>query len=306
MIEAAVRGKMAVSEDVLTSTVLGMLSYLPAKDGFLPWLRRVRCFPAGSAAMKVPADGEVRVYFWPATLGHGIPDALLIIRDPSGKAICVIVVEAKFGSPKSQGKADNDDDDDQADAEAEAEEAELKRRIKDQLARYWSALADDAFKIQLPRGSAVQKMVLFLTEHPSPPFVAIEESLAASGDPAIRLGWVSWRDVWAALHDALDPKAQDLVRLLGRLGLTALRGFGGLGREDVVTEKGWFFAIRQDRDVVPSTWPRGLGLCPATWVFAKGLAGAGHVARPRFTGFGAAGCGGRVTPPTWQFLEAER
>ena len=43
MIDAILKGKVPLTEDVVTSCVVGMLDKMPREYGLLGWLERARC-----------------------------------------------------------------------------------------------------------------------------------------------------------------------------------------------------------------------------------------------------------------------
>jgi hypothetical protein len=206
------------AEDLLTSTVFGLLRYLPAADGFLPLLHRARVVtltPQGSTAQPEPSwlgSGpvrEVKVDFWPYWPGFGQPDVLLIFLDPSGKAAAVVVVEAKLDSPKS-GRAAEDDE----------ELASEDTPDPDQLVRYWQGVRE---RWGAEAGS--QLGVVYLTKHSVPPLDELEASLRRA--PGMRLAWLSWCDNWAVAEglSALYLPGADLARLLAHKGMKYFNGF---------------------------------------------------------------------------------
>src|SRR5688572_13639064 len=102
MIDADVRGKLGRdgrnahdrAEDLLTSTVFGLLKYLNPADAVLPFVRRARRVSLESGRLVVGRadDGDgpwlqlteaesVETEFWPSFGVEGEPDVLLTFRD---------------------------------------------------------------------------------------------------------------------------------------------------------------------------------------------------------------------------------
>lgn len=233
MIDADIHGKLrpdgsnahARSEDLMTSTVFGLLRHLPACDGIVALLDRVR--PAflegenldvqanassGGRWLDLSAATDCDFRFWPRFGTYGQPDLLLTFMDRSGAAVHRVVVEVKLHSGKS-GEAD---DEGQVVADPEW--------TNDQLARYWHGLATYLKEHQL---DSVPHTVVYLTAHATPPIEDLAASLFAA--PAMRLGWLCWHDVWyvvAPLAQAgVTAAAKDLVRLLEHRGFCEFRGF---------------------------------------------------------------------------------
>src|SRR5688572_5066022 len=145
MIFADMRGKLGDhcaraherGEDVLTSTVFGLIRYLPIEEGLLRVLRRVRPVVKDDENPTLRSDAAwidtrhvrtARVEFWPSFEAFGEPDVLLWLEDESGARLHVVLIEAKYLSPKS-GRAEED------------EVLEDERPHGDQLVKYWQGLA---------------------------------------------------------------------------------------------------------------------------------------------------------------------
>jgi hypothetical protein len=83
-------------ENILTSNVFGIFSYLDPNEALLPFLRTAS--DAGLKPMEVP-ERCVRVLwrFWPRLQRDKIPDVLLVIESP--EVDYVIAIEAKYCRP---------------------------------------------------------------------------------------------------------------------------------------------------------------------------------------------------------------
>jgi hypothetical protein len=224
MIFAELHGKLGAdysraherAEDLLTSTVFGLLRYLPPADGLLAVLRRARPVRVSGQRVEVGEPGvdwfdlervaEVRIDFWPPWGKHGEPDLLLTLRDGNRKPVAVVVIEAKLYSPKS-GRASDDN--------SLADDA----HDPDQLVNYWKGLQS---RDDVPAGKA---SVIYLTRHGAPPIEELVES--ARRAPAMQLAWLSWRNVWEVVEGLAGASlvADDLARLLAHKGLKHFNGF---------------------------------------------------------------------------------
>ncbi len=226
MIFAEVHGKLGRNcsraherlEDLLTSTVFGLLRYLPPEDGLLPLLRRARFVTIEGGAVSVVESrdwlGDRPLLprapeFWPRWGRYGEPDLLLVLQDEHDVAARAILIEAKLYSPKS-GSAGEDD----------SSVANPEVPDPDQLVRYWQGLST--------RYAGVERTIIYLTSHGVPPAAELVESLRR--EPSMRLAWLSWRDIWRIADQAAKNSlaAQDLATLLRHKGLYSFSGFSDL------------------------------------------------------------------------------
>jgi hypothetical protein len=225
VIDAILKGKVSVTEDLLTSCVVGALATMPRQYGLLAWLEKARPYGAMRQPLNFGTEPAPRVdvIYWPQTANHGEPDVFVMVED--GPVTHAIVLEAKYGASKS--------DWDTVDAE------DLRR---DQLVRYWEALrALDLPEVSADRIRGAEKTVVFVTPHGAPPAEELQESVRRRGE--IRLAWLSWRDAW----DVAEPFRTSteapngwLLTLLEYLGLTQFRGFG-LAHDPTVEFSAWHF-----------------------------------------------------------------
>lgn len=200
MIQALLQGNLSrsqVSEDLLTSTVFGLLRYIPDEVGLIPFLAKAKTeddrSPLDCLTHGALREGDVE--FWPS---YGdkerIPDAVVHFRLPSGEKL-VIAIEAKLGSSKSPA-------------------APIPGfRSEDQLAGQWQML-----KRKAPTARCV---VVYLTAHVGIPSADLDNSARSVPELRPNLAWLSWR----ALHDVLTAMGQrgkveeDLLALLDRMDL---------------------------------------------------------------------------------------
>ncbi len=227
MIFAELRGKLGVdysraherAEDLLTSTVFGLLRYLTPADGLLAILQRARPVRVEDGTIEARPDpnwlevglvADVGVEFWPYWPGYGEPDVLLTLRDRAGQPVSLVLIEAKLHSPKS-GRAGVDD-----------ELTEEGAADPDQLVRYWRGLQ------VLPGFPSIPRHLVYLTKHGAAPAGELAESVRRA--PEMRLAWLSWRDIWAVADSAAGTSlpAADLAQLLAYKGLKNFNGFGAV------------------------------------------------------------------------------
>jgi hypothetical protein len=261
MIDADIRGKLRRdsssahdrSEDLLTSTVFGLLRYLPMSEALKPLIEGVRSAEdllsqqlrdmprdCDSPWINLTGAASCDILFWPSFGEWGQPDILLTFRDATKKPIHLVVVEAKLHSPKS-GEASDEDD-----ANAEIIACDMQWH-PDQLVRYWRGLADHADL----RGSN-SSSVVYLTAHSAPPLSDLTASLKV--DPKMRLGWISWRHIWDVVlplagGDETSCAATDLERLLAYRGFRSLNAFKTIppisikSTERFWQQRRWFSAL---------------------------------------------------------------
>lgn len=201
------------AEDLLTSTAFQLLRYLPLGVGLLAVLRRVRdVAPDGRVLTTAPpwlklevateARYTARYTFWPHWGEHGQPDVVVELL-VDGLSLGWFVIEVKLEASKSGAASDEDDED--TDAEVSP----------DQLHKYWQGLKAQFGDKRLG--------IVYLTSHIVPP--AEELTASVSREPGDWLGWLSWRDVWAAVRTSDELAARDLAAILAAKGLKGFDGF---------------------------------------------------------------------------------
>ena len=249
---AEIRGKISDSgtnlsermEDLLTSDVFGYMRYLPPEKTLLPFLRTA-CSLHGNV-FTIP-DGITKIHysFWPWLKLPGCkpcePDAALGL-ETDGRAVHVVLVEAKYYSGLSS-------------------EEDERSEPNDQLARELDnldvvSLADLGWKPEL---DIVSRRLLFVTQDMGIPTSLLAQSLAEYKRKRNKDGdifWASWRFLPFILEQNLEKAnspgniavLEDILRLLLRKGLTMFRGV------EPLTE---YFALRKFYQVSPSrySWP---------------------------------------------------
>jgi len=265
MLQALLHGKLSREqenmEDILTSNVFGLLSYLPPAKGLLPFLAKAETLEGEKPLARLAAPGitehvqmaEEDVRFWPwledETCDPCEPDLLLTIRSPGIPVM--VLIEAKYRSGKS----------------SEADEADVE--VTDQLGRQWDHLWPRAKK------EKAQPLLLFVTAHAAMPRAAIRKSIGEYDDkrgPAIRRPMIAWLS-WCWLPSLFEKQAlrslKDLAALARRLGFEMFEGFP---RFWPIGKMPWQFDVGDvvmDGPVAPTTrftWPNS-GACNP-WRFA--------------------------------------
>lgn len=217
-------------EDVLTSTTFGLLRYLPLSDWLFPLAQAIRPVYLDRPVLRPDANWldvqeAVRwdVQLWQRKSPFGEPDVTVHLYDSQGVLLHLLVIEVKLYSPKS-GSAELIGD-------ALGEEGEELAGIdRDQLVRYWH------FAQAMSRADSLKKdlearpcpaSLIYLTAHAAPPVDELLISLRA--EPRMRLGWLSWFDVWRVVYAAARRNqslpAQDLAALLEHKGFRQFVGF---------------------------------------------------------------------------------
>jgi hypothetical protein len=262
VIFAELRGKLGADasraharlEDLLTSTVFGLLRYFPPQEGLLALLRRARPVRSDQGGFRVQAEDDwlhlrgiarCTVEFWPSLGRHGEPDLLLHLVDEKDRQLGLVLIETKLYSPKGmRDEVDEDLDDERPDP--------------DQLVRYWHGLKQLSAK-----RADIPVSLVYLTSRTTPPTAELEASLTRA--PDMRLGWLSWHDAWrvaAALAESSGHLAAvDLAALLAHKGLSAFDGFSDIEPSSFPPptrywmDGGWFNPVSlQPNDVTLDAW----------------------------------------------------
>lgn len=259
MLQALLHGKLSREqenmEDILTSNVFGLLSYLPPAQGLLPFFGEARMADGNRPLAELPsAEAAPRIdyLFWPQWRAEGCnfcePDVVVTIRPDHAQPI-MILVEAKYRSGKS------------SEADATAQDG---KPPWDQLAREWDNLVRKADRAN---ASAV---LIYLTADPGFPYNAVRASLeefrkARSLAPPPRICWLSWRHLFNVAAGASGTMLGDLHDMLGRLGLHFFSGVSELPR---LAGSEWTFrAVAPSPRTVVFSWDDHAPLCIYTWEF---------------------------------------
>ncbi len=233
VIAALMKGKLSRRqenmEDLLTSTVFGLLRYLP--PAYLGRFLALASDPDGEMPLE-PLGKEARlldVRFWPpmSTPGCSSCEPDVLIEMESGGARYRVLVEAKYLSGKSSF------------ADAPAEEAPTivavaaAQAVKDQLAREWENLA---------ASGGGNLALVYLTADAAFPRQDVQEAqdeLVRSRGIKGNILWLSWRHLFRTVANGEVPlPLADLLAALRRLGLS---DFTGIRLADTSLPQWWRF-----------------------------------------------------------------
>lgn len=234
MIEAVLHGKSLgyqYTEDFLTSTIFGLLKYLPLNCGIIPFIEGAILYDDQKTPLwkKLKSEGielscyqNVKYIFWNKHIRYGEPDLLLLFTNHiHGEDDFLLVIEAKFKSDKS-GTGDYD-----------------------QLMRYYSAVKGEieGFKdSQVANFKGKRGYVIYLTEAAAAD--EIEESIKSIRKNDISFDnsifHLRWHQLYKMLLDRINIYsntermiAEDLIKYLERMGLKEFTGISA--PEQVIT-----------------------------------------------------------------------
>jgi hypothetical protein len=248
MLKALIRRKASLrdhrSEDVLTSSVLGSMSYLHPRAALVPFLARA----VGDARAELRAllediaPSTLAYEFWPSWKtpeGSWLePDVVITWSTVGGRDVTALV-EAKYRSGKSKRMLQSDRD----------EPDTVSWASSDQLADEWRALRH--------AGVGRELFLLYVTAHLARPTTDLTISIRECGDPEARMLWLSWREAGAVLASASGAVEADICAVLEQSGLT---WFDGVTSPSSATAP-WEF--RSTPRLARWTWPTSP--CPFKW-----------------------------------------
>lgn len=215
MLPALLGGKLSAQqenlEDLLTSTVFGLLQYVSPQFGLLKFISCAVPFRTGSTKRLPQFASEVKYDFWPWLQNDDCygaePDVLIRVDDNDGMKH-IILVEAKFHSNKS----------------SIADSAICVPT--DQLAKEWDNLVR-----QCESEGSIPHLI-YLTADYGIPVDDLEDSAKEfqSKRPdkisqyPFECYWLSWRHLAVAFKGASDPMLRDLIDLTRRYGFAFYDG----------------------------------------------------------------------------------
>ena len=238
MLDALLKGKVSSQvlnmEDVVVSSVFGLMRLLPAEVGLAPFLGAAVFSDDGSPLLASDACIEDVTYeFWPwiaaADCKGCEPDLLLRMRLSGGVKV-LLGIEAKLWSGKSSIADD-----------------EIEAPI-DQLAREWDNLTYAAEAE--PNGGADARL-LYITSDIAMPVDEIldserkfSEKRKEKGRPNFRCAWVSWRNL-IPLFRGVPTSLSNLALLADKLDLRYFHGISdpGIAAPLWRSERRWRFVI---------------------------------------------------------------
>lgn len=213
MLSLALRGKISITEDVVTAAVFDALA---AGNDVGLWRRILATVQPGLP--DIPDFDEIAVELWPKT-AEGEPDVRVrLLRRAT--AVATIVVEAKLGAPKSG-----------------TGELLPTGTAGDQLARYLRGESKTETNVFL----------LYLTHHLLPPKSDLQESISwlhqcECGNLADRLLWTSWRSVERELAVPGSPDVYCKVRnLLRKVRMFWFDGISTASRVQLRSGPGFYY-----------------------------------------------------------------
>lgn len=241
MIEAELRGKVSSKledmEDLLTSSVFGLLKYVPPN---IFWPVVLHCaksckgnsFLERCRQMGADIESYERVYlhFWPVHSRFGEPDVLLVFSGGEQPLLC-FVIEAKLWSNKSG------------------------REHEDQLNRYLVALNDSEWLSRLTgfRGPFALPGLIYLTARAT--WLDLYDSIEHSSDRKAAessLFHLQWQDildvaqqVFAYTQEPQRSMLQSIAHFLEHRGLLYFRGFDHLSIKDLPGAEVSFYSPRK-------------------------------------------------------------
>lgn len=216
MLKALIQGKLSSeqenSEDLLTSGVLGLLSYLPPDQGLLPFLSLSR-FEDGATNSLFESSGlhVTGMNFWPLAFleetGWTEPDVLIEVLNADGQWH-IILVEVKLWSDKS-GRPDFE-----------------TTKVRDQLAREWMIL------VNLCRAKKTTPHFIFITSDLAYPREDVREAnmeLSIKAASCVdkfpfRCCWLPWFLVVETFRTSTSPALRDIAAACDRLDLGRFAG----------------------------------------------------------------------------------
>lgn len=212
MIDALLKGKLSLQqenmEDILTSSVFGLIKYLPPEQGLYPFLKKTRRFLDNTPFFSdLPTGADISYDFWPTYSIDGCepcePDLVITIDPgPPGQKI-LILIEAKFHSGKSSF-ANYD-----------------RPAPTDQLAREWDNLLADCGNI------GARPYFIYLTAGSFLPRDDIAESrdefVAKRPGKNFECGWLSWHELSEIFSEEGNEIPGDVARLARRFGFARFR-----------------------------------------------------------------------------------
>ena len=230
MLQALLHGKLSREiegmEDVLTSSIFGILNNIPIEEGILPLLKTAIFIDNKPNPFKDINGFSMDIQFWPWVEekgNYGCEPDVLIRLNTKGKSI-LILVEAKYRSGKSSYEDTSDN------------------RSTDQLSREWLNL------VELARKDNSIPYLIYLTADIAIPKKDMLDSLDELRRKSAHIVseyppqymWLSWRHMRTLYRRSSNPFLQEVVLLLDRFNLIFYDGINNLNNYDL---NAWNFSM---------------------------------------------------------------
>lgn len=224
MLMAQLKGKLTREEegleDLLTSNVFGSFKYASPGEGLVPFLACAVQDDGKTKPLENLSSIETYSYdFWPSYVAADSkrcePDLLITIGDENETRL-LIMIEAKYRSPKSGFPSD-------------------EGKLTDQLAKEWDVLEKMA-------GGDIKAFLVFVTADYVMPRGSIEESqeeLKRKRGKKGNILWLSWRELPSILEGTEHPILRDLFHVVKKYGLNFFEGVSL--KDDCLLSSTWTF-----------------------------------------------------------------
>lgn len=247
MLSAVLRGKLAISEDILTAAVFDAFASSEDVAAILDLVTESRGLTGSPTP---PACDAASIELWPR-LSTGEPDVRITLWSDK-RVTGTVLVEAKLGASKSgEGMTDGGRDETPA--------------VDDQLARYLIGQAH----------LDPTCVLIYLTHHAVMPVEDLQASAACldrlgRGELASRLYWLPWRDIERILARRVQAVA-DYARVRDVLRRAQMWWFDGIRITTRLALAGppAFYGATADR----YAWPTVAGPAATRWRYATSHTG---------------------------------
>lgn len=247
-------------EDVLTSSVFGLLEFVRPEICMIPWLRSARNLEGQLLLLLAPVS-DVHIEYWPLfpELGDRTETDVLVSLHHGDGSADLVAIEIKYQSGPSGWPTSS----------------ELDPKVRGQLGREWSIVAT------MPPGRAPgnprrleRRLVIYVTSGSMMPrnqlevmVVEVEEKNGKIGFRSA-LSWLSWLDLAPVVMQVLAGSELEkhertaLQRLLALLQKRRLRSLSGVYLPISVPNSSWQYRRKQydwtapQTIVVPSSYTR--------------------------------------------------
>ncbi|MBU9711605.1 hypothetical protein [Evansella tamaricis] len=231
MIQAQLMGKVSSSvqnsEDVLTSTIFGLLRYLPDNELLIEIFNSARNLEKQTLQIKRDELIEVDYYFWPK-LANSEPDLILTLKYQTGE-VHLICIEAKYFSGKSSIEDETVDVEERTNAQRDQIGREIEDILNESTCLTLGLICEDR---------SVKRSMIYLTFESYIPYEDLESSLEAVAQrPTVKfknedLYWLSWRHFQPVVSKFISKYNNlvitDLNDFLVKKNMVAYQGFDNL------------------------------------------------------------------------------